>query len=74
MFYESWYTQLFCRGVVFEEEDFQPASYGYRLNPDLSDHRVIGMMREVESELSGIIHCNEDSSCNEVCIKRTLLS
>lgn len=39
------------RGLVFEEEDFQPTVYGYRLLPDVSDQRAIGMLREVEDEL-----------------------
>lgn len=37
--------------MVFEEEDFQPMQYGYRLNPDISEQRIIGMLREVEEEL-----------------------
>ncbi|XP_075215671.1 N-alpha-acetyltransferase 35 isoform X2 [Lycorma delicatula] len=39
------------RGLVFEEEDFQPTVYGYRLLPDVSDQRAVGMLREVEDEL-----------------------
>lgn len=37
--------------MVFEEEDFQPVMYGYRLVPDVTDTRAIGMLREVEDEL-----------------------
>ncbi|KAL1110430.1 hypothetical protein AAG570_007961 [Ranatra chinensis] len=40
------------RGLVFEEEDFQPMIYGYRLIPDVSDVRACGMLREVEDELN----------------------
>uniref|UniRef100_A0A0A9XKI1 Protein MAK10 homolog n=1 Tax=Lygus hesperus TaxID=30085 RepID=A0A0A9XKI1_LYGHE len=40
------------RGLVFEEEDFQPMIYGYRLNPDISEVRVIGMLKEVEDEMN----------------------
>lgn len=37
--------------MVYEEEDFQPMQYGYHLNPDISDQRILGMLREVEDEL-----------------------
>lgn len=37
--------------MVYEEEDFQPMQYGYHLNPDISEQRMIGMLREVEEEL-----------------------
>jgi N-alpha-acetyltransferase 35, NatC auxiliary subunit len=39
------------RAMVFEEEDFQPVMYGYRLVPDVTDTRALGMLREVEDEL-----------------------
>lgn len=37
---------------VFEEEDFQTLSYGFKFADNLTDMRVIGMMKEVEDELS----------------------
>lgn len=37
--------------MVYEEEDFQPMQYGYHLNPDISEQRILGMLREVEDEL-----------------------
>lgn len=40
------------RGLVFEDEDFQPTAYGYRLSPDVSETRAIGMLKEVEEELN----------------------
>lgn len=40
------------RGLVFEEEDFQPLMYGYRLMPDVTDARTIGMLKEIEDEMS----------------------
>lgn len=43
--------KLFFRAMVYEEEDFQPMQYGYHLNPDISEQRIIGMLREVEEEL-----------------------
>ncbi|BES95699.1 unnamed protein product [Nesidiocoris tenuis] len=41
-----------ARGLVFEEEDFQPMVYGYRLNPDVPEVRSIAMLKEVEDELN----------------------
>ncbi|KAJ8981491.1 hypothetical protein NQ317_007017 [Molorchus minor] len=42
---------LVHRAMVYEEEDFQPMQYGYHLNPDISEQRMIGMLREVEEDL-----------------------
>ncbi|XP_056645128.1 N-alpha-acetyltransferase 35, NatC auxiliary subunit [Diorhabda carinulata] len=42
---------LVHNGMVYEEEDFQPMQYGYHLNPDISEQRMIGMLREVEEDL-----------------------
>ncbi|XP_067001867.2 N-alpha-acetyltransferase 35, NatC auxiliary subunit [Anabrus simplex] len=39
------------RALVFEEEDFQPMVYGYRLVPDVSEPRALGMLKEVEEDL-----------------------
>ncbi|RZF44671.1 hypothetical protein LSTR_LSTR000623 [Laodelphax striatellus] len=39
------------RGFVFEEEDFQPTVYGYRLLPDVPEQKAVAMLREVEDEL-----------------------
>lgn len=39
------------RALVFEEEDFQPMMYGYKLKPDVSESRAIGMLKEVEDDL-----------------------
>lgn len=36
--------------MVYEEEDFQPMQYGYHLNPDISEQRIIGMLREIEED------------------------
>lgn len=41
---------VYFRAMVYEEEDFQPMQYGYYLNPDISDQRIIGMLREVEED------------------------
>lgn len=52
--------------MVFEEEDFQLAMYGYRLNPDISEQRTFGMLREVETELNETIHSSSNISSLEV--------
>lgn len=44
--------------MVYEEEDFQPMQYGYHLNPDVSEQRIIGMLREVEEELHRKMRAN----------------
>lgn len=43
--------EFLVKGMVYEEEDFQSLQYGYRLNPDISEQRIIGMLREIEEEL-----------------------
>lgn len=43
--------ELLHKAMVYEEEDFQPMQYGFHLSPDISEQRMIGMLREVEEEL-----------------------
>lgn len=38
------------KALVFEEEDFQSATYGYRLQQDITEQKIISMLREVEDE------------------------
>lgn len=38
--------------MVYEEEDFQSMQYGYHLSPDISEQRVVGMLREIEEDLN----------------------
>ncbi|CAH1153769.1 unnamed protein product [Phaedon cochleariae] len=42
---------LVHNAMVYEEEDFQPMQYGYHLNPEVSEQRMIGMLREIEEDL-----------------------
>ncbi len=60
--------------MVFEEEDFQLAMYGYRLAPDITEQRTIGMLREVETELNEMIHSSSNVSSTEVRVARTRIS
>lgn len=49
------------RAQVYEEEDFQPALYNYHYFSEISDHRVIGMMREVDESINHILISNPNS-------------
>ncbi|XP_033634032.1 N-alpha-acetyltransferase 35, NatC auxiliary subunit-like [Asterias rubens] len=40
------------RASVFEEEDFQSMTYGFKLAHNVTDLRVAGMLREVEEEFN----------------------
>ncbi|XP_053405929.1 N-alpha-acetyltransferase 35, NatC auxiliary subunit-like isoform X2 [Mercenaria mercenaria] len=40
------------RAGVFEEEDFQPLTYGFKMGCEVTDLRAIGMMKEVEDDLN----------------------
>ncbi|XP_038078607.1 N-alpha-acetyltransferase 35, NatC auxiliary subunit-like isoform X1 [Patiria miniata] len=40
------------RASVFEEEDFQSMTYGFKLAHNVTDLRVVGMLREVEEEFN----------------------
>lgn len=39
------------KALVFEEEDFQSVTYGYRLQQEITEQKTISMLREVEEEL-----------------------
>lgn len=63
---------IFSRAQVFEEEDFQPMGYGYRLgsNPqtgnsydasqDVTEQKCISMLREQEEELNKKVRSTAD--------------
>ncbi len=40
------------RAKVYEEEDFQTISYGFKLGLDISEMRISGMLREAEEEVT----------------------
>lgn len=40
--------------------------YGYRLNPDVTEQRTVGMLREVETELNEVIHSSSNANNSEV--------
>ncbi|KAL0278733.1 UNVERIFIED_CONTAM: hypothetical protein PYX00_000465 [Menopon gallinae] len=39
------------QAFVYEDEDFQPMTYGYKLKPDVSESKAVSMLKEVEDEL-----------------------
>ncbi|XP_067665722.1 N-alpha-acetyltransferase 35, NatC auxiliary subunit-like [Haliotis asinina] len=43
------------RANVFEEEDFQPMSYGFKMAAEVTDARTSGMMKEVEEDVNRLI-------------------
>ncbi|XP_048729829.2 N-alpha-acetyltransferase 35, NatC auxiliary subunit-like isoform X3 [Ostrea edulis] len=43
------------RAGVFEEEDFQSMTYGFKMAADVTDVRATGMMKEVEDDLNRIL-------------------
>ena len=40
------------KAKVFEEEDFQPMNYGFKLASDITELRVSGMLREAEDDVT----------------------
>ena len=46
-------------GSVYEEEDFQPMTYGFALASDVSEARAGGMLREVEDDLQKTIRASK---------------
>jgi len=66
---------VFRRACVYEEEDYQPMQYGYRLVPEVTDQRAIGMLKEVEEELNRRLRGKGgkdevSSSCNVTYCRR----
>ncbi|XP_025078091.1 N-alpha-acetyltransferase 35, NatC auxiliary subunit-like [Pomacea canaliculata] len=43
------------RAGCFEEEDFQPMSYGFKMAGDVTEVRAAGMLKEIEDELGRTI-------------------
>nr|XP_018903163.1 PREDICTED: N-alpha-acetyltransferase 35, NatC auxiliary subunit [Bemisia tabaci] len=51
--------------LVVEEEDFQPMTYGYNLYPEVPHARTIGLLKEVEDELTKSLRTSAVSSNKE---------
>lgn len=50
---------------VYEEEDFQPLTYGLKLGDEVGDARVGGMLREVEDELNRTVKATRSKGDHE---------
>ena len=53
------------RGGVYEEEDFQPVSYSFKLAPEVTSQRAVGMLREVEEDLQRTIRATKKKNDEE---------
>ncbi|XP_014674442.1 PREDICTED: N-alpha-acetyltransferase 35, NatC auxiliary subunit-like [Priapulus caudatus] len=47
--------EIVSRASVFEEEDFQPLTYGFKMAADISEVRTIGMVKEIEDDIQKIV-------------------
>jgi len=56
------FKDIIGKAVVFEEEDFQTMSYGYKLKPEVSEAKSVALLKDVEDELYKKIRIkNQDS-------------
>lgn len=53
------------RAIVFEEEDFQSITYGYKLQQEITEQKTISMLREVEDELNKKSRIKPTNESNE---------
>ncbi|CAH1797590.1 unnamed protein product [Owenia fusiformis] len=53
------------RAGVFEEEDFQPMTYGFKMAADITDMRMCGMVKEVEEEYLKLIKTTRSKASDE---------
>jgi len=59
---------------VFEEEDFQPLVYGFRLCADVSEQKALGALRESEEEvLKEIKNLSDNDSAGDSSIELKVL-
>ena len=49
------FANVLWQANVFEEEDFQMLTYGFKFKSNVTDLRVIGMLKEVEDEVNRTI-------------------
>lgn len=43
--------EFVSKALVYEEEDFQTMSYGYKLKPDVPESKAIALIKDVEEDL-----------------------
>nr|CAB3264177.1 N-alpha-acetyltransferase 35, NatC auxiliary subunit-like [Phallusia mammillata] len=51
---------------VFEEEDFQTLTYGFRFATNVTELRVVGMLKEAEDDLSRTIRTTKSNEQNDL--------
>jgi len=54
---------------VFEEEDFQTMTYGFKFKSDVTELRVIGMLREVEDDVNRTIRVSDVLQYLQECMR-----
>ncbi|CAC5376619.1 NAA35 [Mytilus coruscus] len=54
------------RASVFEEEDFQTMTYGFKMAADITDVRATGMMKEIEDEINRILKVRVQDDINRI--------
>ena len=65
---------LVGKAGVYEEEDFQPTTYGFKLCAEVSEQRCLGMLREAEEELRDKEGSNSSKAAKTFCILCKLCS
>ncbi|KAK9510388.1 hypothetical protein O3M35_005183 [Rhynocoris fuscipes] len=56
-----------AEGLLFEEEDFQPLEYEYKLYPDVTEINTIEMLKEVEDSINSLTKVDENISA--LCLR-----
>lgn len=51
-----------CSAIVYEEEDYQPGTYGYVLCPEVTEAKACAMLKEAEEELIKKSKASDDFS------------
>ncbi|XP_047139471.1 N-alpha-acetyltransferase 35, NatC auxiliary subunit isoform X1 [Hydra vulgaris] len=63
------------RAKVYEEEDFQPLTYGFKLACNVTELRISGMLREADEEITRHLKIylnDEENSKNEIDICKAI--
>lgn len=53
---------ILSRGSVYEEEDFQPLVYNFKLCEEISPHKAGAMLREVEDDLQRVLRSTKSKT------------
>lgn len=66
------FNDAYMRVCYCWQEDFQALTYGFKLSCDVSDNRIMGMLREVEEEISKVIRVGKIRSIVDTVIPSIL--